>query len=349
MKLKRLELRGFTAFDHAEFSFAPGINVLIGENGTGKSHVLKCLHALMKTAAPHVTRDAQEETLGGEFQATFLPDGLGDLIRTGSDDATLWLITDGGELLCKLDAGGDVSVSDPTSWRETPRALFIPSRDALAMYEGFISAYAQRELPFDKTYNDICVALAASPLRGEAREAAYALTGALQNLLGGKVELRGSRFYVNLGDGFRPANVIAEGHRKLAMLTRLGQNGSIQSGDILLWDEPEAGLNPKITVEVAKALHRLAAGGVQVFLATHDYLLAHKLSLAAEYAVEPRVEMRFFALHHERPAAPVRVETGATLAQISHNTILDEYAAHYDEEIALFRGDARDNDGEEQP
>lgn len=337
MKLKRLELRGFTAFENAEFSFAPGINVLIGENGTGKSHVLKSLRALMSTAAPHVTRDAQAGTLDGELRASFLPDGLGDLIRTGRDDATLWLITDGGEVLCTLGAGEDVSISDPTSWREAPRALFIPSREALAMYEGFISAYAARELSFDKTYNDICMALDASPLRGEAKETADALTGPLQELLGGKVELRGGKFYVDLGDGFRTANLIAEGHRKLAMLTRLGQNGSIQPGDILLWDEPEAGLNPKIIGKIAEALRLLAAGGVQVVLATHDYLLAHKLSLAAEYDAEPKVEMRFFALHHERPTEPVQVETGNTIAEIQNNIILDEYARYHDDERALFR------------
>ena len=31
----------FTVFDHAEFTFSPGVNVLIGKNGTGKTHVLK--------------------------------------------------------------------------------------------------------------------------------------------------------------------------------------------------------------------------------------------------------------------------------------------------------------------
>jgi energy-coupling factor transporter ATP-binding protein EcfA2 len=327
----------FTAFEEADFSFAPGINVLIGENGTGKSHVLKSIYALIKSAAPRATRDMQAEALQREMDAVFLPDAMGRLTRVGSEDATLWLSADGGEILCKLSEQGDITISEPTSWREAPRTLFIPSREALAMFEGFITAYANRELSFDKTYNDICIALAADLLRGAARDAADTLTGPLQELLGGKVELRGTKFYVDLGDGFREAHLIAEGHRKLAMLTRLGQNGSIQSGGILLWDEPEAGLNPKVIVKVAEALRRLAASGVQVFLATHDYLLAHKLSLAAEYDVEPKAEMRFFALHHERPTDPVQLETGDTLAEIQNNIILNEYARYHDDERALFR------------
>ncbi|MCC6553051.1 MAG: AAA family ATPase [Polyangiaceae bacterium] len=337
MRLTALELRGLTAFDAADFSFAPGINVFIGENGTGKSHALKVLYALIQGVRPSATLDDQGQTLRDELGAVFMPDAPGDLVRVGDEEATLWLRADGGEILCKLTERGDLLVSDPTSWREAPRALFIPSRETLAMYEGFISAYANRVLSFDKTYNDVCVALSGWPLRGEAREVADALTGPLQALLGGKVELRGSRFYVDLGDGFRGAQLVAEGQRKLAMLTRLGQNGSIQPGMILLWDEPEAGLNPKVIVKVAEALRRLAAGGVQVFVATHDYLLAHRLSLAAEHAVEPKVEMRFFSLYHDRPTDPVQVESGPTLANIQNNSILDEYAVHHDEERELYQ------------
>ena len=105
MRLMRLDLRGFTAFDNADFSFAPGINVLIGENGTGKAHVLRSLHALMKVAAPILTRDAQTETVDGALRATFMPDRLASLIRLGNDEATLRLTTDSGEVLCRLGAG----------------------------------------------------------------------------------------------------------------------------------------------------------------------------------------------------------------------------------------------------
>src|SRR5688500_19388118 len=45
MQVRRLHLSAFTDFDEAEFEFVPGINVLMGENGTGKSHVLRILYA----------------------------------------------------------------------------------------------------------------------------------------------------------------------------------------------------------------------------------------------------------------------------------------------------------------
>ena len=47
MKLRHLELHRFTAFETAKFEFTPGVNVLIGENGTGKSHVLKLIYVTL--------------------------------------------------------------------------------------------------------------------------------------------------------------------------------------------------------------------------------------------------------------------------------------------------------------
>lgn len=39
--LDRLEINHFTVFKEARFEFCRGLNILIGDNGTGKTHVLK--------------------------------------------------------------------------------------------------------------------------------------------------------------------------------------------------------------------------------------------------------------------------------------------------------------------
>jgi hypothetical protein len=46
--------------------------------------------------------------------------------------------------------------------------------------------------------------------------------------------------------------------------------------------------------------------------------------------------MRFFALHREQPIDSVQVESAATLAEITNNAILDEYAGHYEYERSLY-------------
>jgi predicted ATPase len=154
-------------------------------------------------------------------------------------------------------------------------------------------------------------------------------------MLGGDVTLENGRFHVDFGAGKHEAHLVAEGLRKIAALVQLTGNGSINDRSVLLWDEPEANLNPRLIAKLAAALHGLAASGVQIFIATHDYLLSHKLSLLAEHDVAPKVEMRFFALHHEGLLDPVEVESASTLVEISKNVILAEYVQHYEYERSL--------------
>ncbi|MBC8082055.1 MAG: AAA family ATPase [Hymenobacter sp.] len=45
--LQRLHVRNFTVFGEADFEFGPGLNVVVGTNGTGKSHVLKLGYAVL--------------------------------------------------------------------------------------------------------------------------------------------------------------------------------------------------------------------------------------------------------------------------------------------------------------
>ena len=104
---------------------------------------------------------------------------------------------------------------------------------------------------------------------------------------------------------------------------------------MLFWDEPEANLNPKLITRIAETLRILADRGVQVFVATHDYLLSHELSLAVEYQTKPKVPTRFFAFQRD-DSGPVSVQAGDTLADLEHNPILEEFAAHYDRERELF-------------
>ena len=44
--LYTLNAKNFTLFSDASFEFSPGLNVIIGENGTGKSLILKLAYTL---------------------------------------------------------------------------------------------------------------------------------------------------------------------------------------------------------------------------------------------------------------------------------------------------------------
>jgi ABC-type hemin transport system ATPase subunit len=336
MKLTELKLRNFTVFESADFTFSPGINVLIGENATGKSHVLKVIYALLdagRSSSPN-----PEEAVKERLADVFLPDrkDVGRLVRVGAEDpCSLGIKADRSETRASLNEHGDIGLT-VYQWPGQALPLYLPAREVLAMYEGFVSLYKNADISFDKTYYDVCVALQSPSRRGEAKSAADELAAPLLALLGGEVELRGPRFYVNLGDGPREAHMIAEGLRTIATLAHLVANGSIGADSILLWDEPETNLNPRLIAPLAEALRQLAARGVQIFVATHDFLLAHRLSLAAEYGTEPKVDMRFFSLHHEALIAPVEVESAPTVAGLQDNPILDAYAQYYELQRELF-------------
>ena len=49
--IKTLNVQNFTTLPDATWTFAPGLNVIVGENGFGKSHVLKLLYALLKVSS----------------------------------------------------------------------------------------------------------------------------------------------------------------------------------------------------------------------------------------------------------------------------------------------------------
>ena len=212
------------------------------------------------------------------------------------------------------------------------------------MYRGFVAAYEGRELDFDETYYDLCKALSAARLRGARAEAVEAMLAPLEQILGGKVILEGDRFLVRQEGGDTGAHLLAEGLRKIASIAYLVANGSLTADSVLFWDEPEAGLNPALIVKVVEFLRTLAASGVQVFLASHDFLLVHRLSQTVEYPIEPAVPVRFFSLYRPKPGAPVEIERGDTLVDIEHNALLDELARYYDSEQMLaaraMRGEA---------
>ncbi len=49
--LQSLGITNFTVFRQAELTFARGLNVIVGANGTGKTHLLKLPYAVMAMSA----------------------------------------------------------------------------------------------------------------------------------------------------------------------------------------------------------------------------------------------------------------------------------------------------------
>jgi ABC-type multidrug transport system ATPase subunit len=397
MPIYRTTLVNFTVFERAEFEFSRGINVLIGKNGTGKSHVLKALYGMVegnrrsfsdiallpgvdkKTLALIAQKKKVLEKSGEEqddelkrlvrgtlflmfLHALYIPDNreqvrkeLKKLMRRGGPEENSPKSTaivcgfskeqkrDSVVLNINIEKEKWVSLvirpyTDECPHFLTSRSVFLPPREALSFYPGFIPLYQQRWLAFDRTYYELCEALSVPPLR-EPSEQFSSIIATLEAAIGGRVSLHGDRFVIEQENGEIDANLEAEGLRKLAMIAHLIANGSLEPGGYLFWDEPEANMNPKLVVLIKDLLVGLAKAGVQVFIATHDYLLCSELSLFSEYASpEDKDLVKFFCLNKEKHTDPVTVESGAVLADLSHNPIVEEFSAHYEREAKLFAG-----------
>ena len=370
--MDRLQIRQFTAFEDAVFDFEPGVNVLIGVNGTGKSHVLKLLYVmqealrLQQAGGVSPWPSAMEKFL----QETFMPDALEGLIRRPLDGseapsttrarggrgrstdtmrgretrvrtrpkrrgASLEAQWGGARVKMTLSAEGGL-ITEVAGQEGSPqhglrgRGLFLPSREFLTHYPNFISAWEARELTFDRTYYDLCKHLNRAPLKAPAAPQQAALLERLQAVLGGPVSLEGARFYLRLKGGRMEAPLLAEGVRKLAMIAWLVQNGSLGPDTLLLWDEPEASINPQMAPLLAEVILLLAQQRVRVVLATHDYVFASELSRQMEVAPEGSLpRCAFFAL---RPAeaGPPQVEKASAFAFLHTNPILDAMSSLYD-------------------
>lgn len=66
----------------------------------------------------------------------------------------------------------------------------------------------------------------------------------------------------------------AEGLKKIGLLWQLLMTDNLTQDSILIWDEPEANLNPKFLPKVVECLLELSRHGVQIFLSTHNDISA---------------------------------------------------------------------------
>lgn len=90
--LQSLQLHNFTAFADNELQFSPGLNVLLGQNDTGKTHLLKAAYLinrawldLMVNPRP-LSKKRVEEYFSERLLNLYQPTRLDHLIRRGSAD-----------------------------------------------------------------------------------------------------------------------------------------------------------------------------------------------------------------------------------------------------------------------
>ncbi|MBV6442325.1 MAG: ATP-binding protein [Haliscomenobacteraceae bacterium CHB4] len=341
--VKGLKLTDFTCFGDVSLDFCSGINVFIGANATGKTHLLKLVAACLKageelTNGALMSRERAEAILSSKLLGYFRPERMGRLVRRkqGRTRSEVKIKIQGSTALQFNFATNSQNVKIE-NFQGLPKlaSLYLPPREMLSLYEGFISLYEGREVAFDETYYQLAKALNSPLLRGARLSEIKDLVEPIEVETGVRIVRESERFYLKEAGDKLEMHLVAEGMRKIATIIYLLTNGKLSKNTVLFWDEPEANLNPRLVRVVAKLLRQLADSKIQIFIATHDFLLTHYLSLFQEYAETPKPELRFFSLQKDEEQGIV-IEQGETLAALQNNLILDEFAMYHDLEQAYF-------------
>ena len=182
--LKSLEVRNFTAFQEARLDFAEGLNVIIGENGTGKTHLLKLPYTAMAVNAEEGRkRNGRQPTkaflrtrLAEKLINVFRPeDRLGRLARRHKGrsrcEVDLRFSESGTSLAFNFASQNKSEVvidRSPSVWCETA-PVFLPAHELLTIYPRFVSLYETHHLEFDETWRDTCLLLGIADTEGSTR------------------------------------------------------------------------------------------------------------------------------------------------------------------------------------
>lgn len=324
--ITRLKAANFTAFTDLEMKFSSGANIFIGENGTGKTHILKAIYAACDVSK-------SQKNFAEKLNKVFLPSSeqLGRLIKRTNTSNSGFIevrrkVTNESKfasIRCafsnhtKLPEKAIISGSTK-SWAENPiEAVFIPVKDMMANAPGFRSLYNLRNIHFEEVYADIIDRVFLGALKGPIDSSRRILLDILQKAMDGKVVSKKEEFFLKNSQGELEFTLLAEGIRKLGLLWVLIQNGTLVNGSVLLWDEPETNLNPKLMRVVVEILLQLQRMGVQIFVTTHNYGILKEFDLQSS----SEDKIIFHSMYRDSETKEIAHSTAEHLCDISPNSI----------------------------
>ena len=87
--LEQMEIKNLTVFSDADLKFSPSLNIIVGENGAGKTHLLKMAYSMLAVSAeegrkPHATaptKSVLQSRIADKLVNVFRPESLGRLAR----------------------------------------------------------------------------------------------------------------------------------------------------------------------------------------------------------------------------------------------------------------------------
>jgi predicted ATPase len=293
MAIENVKLTRISVFKKLDLNISSGINIIIGENGTGKTHLLKMIYFA------YMDRECKlEEKFIRKYdeKENYQP----NVLVTYNKNETCWIQHNGKKFK-------DKNEKDP---------IYIPVSEMLSHSKGFLALNSKYNMPFDSTEIDV-ISNAELPETREVSELNEKVLDKISSIIDGKVVYENDTFYILKKEGFKiEFSVEAEGLRKFGLLFKLIRNGLIEKGSVLLWDEPEANINPELIPVLVDILLELQSEGVQIFMSTHSYNLAKYF----EVKRKDNNQVSFHSLY--KSGNEVLAQTEKYFGQLSNNKII---------------------------
>ncbi len=157
MSINKISFQNFTAFKQLDIHCSDGVNIFIGRNGTGKTHILKAAYS-----ACDISKSG--DTFARKLVNVFMPSDnqMNRLVyrQKGVLKANLEL-TRGEHKLQLSFSNRDKTFEKATvkgleKWMANPvECVYLPVKEMLVNAPGFRSLYNARELHFEEVYADL--------------------------------------------------------------------------------------------------------------------------------------------------------------------------------------------------
>jgi len=333
--LNSVTLQNFGTLKNMEWSNLGKINLVIGNNGCGKTFLLKALYASIRTLEEYKRGDdkrSESEILADKLYWTFQPEKIGDLVTKKAES----------KLFCELkldnkkfsysfskDTTRHISALENNVSPRNSNSIFLPAKEVLSLHHIILKSREQDKVfGFDDTYLDLARALRQAPTIGRNYKEFSTSRKDLEAILGGKIEYDegSSRWQFKKGNQKFSIGVTAEGIKKIAILDTLLGNRYLNDNSIIFIDELESALHPTAISQLLDIIAVLSEKGIQFFIASHSYFVIKKLYLIAQ---EKQFSIPVMSSVNDEWSVSDLLE------EMPDNPIIDESVRLYKEEIEL--------------
>ena len=354
MKIKKLTLDNFMAFGNAQIDWSDNINIICGENSTGKTTLLKVMYSLTKPLSNEnretLTKEMEEQLFVRKIQGIFRPDEMkiGRLVsrRQGSNRTDFSIDLEKEQRISvgfgnRQENHADVSVERGEKNGKYD-VIYIPTKEKISTVEHFVSLYDEYHIDFEEMYYDLAKLLDRPLSKGPNTTEQNQVLSNLEEIMKGQIVQKNKKFYFKIkGEGEFEMGLLSDGYRKLSMIIYMILSGSLNKNTILFWDEPETNMNPKMIRPIVQAMIALAQMGVRIFVSTHDYFIQQEFNMIAVYPeLNPKkMDIRFISLFRDEKTHDVQYEMKNSASDLEHNAIMQEFDAMYDREQRIIYGE----------